>query len=65
MNRSLPVFRDSVGQVAIVDLPGAGTLPAASDPASRVPGTADGLSGGSVGNASDTAANRPVVFRYS
>ncbi len=41
-----------------------GLLPAACDAMSRIPGTAEVLSGGSVDNAGNPAVNRPVIFQY-
>jgi hypothetical protein len=46
-----------------VYLPGATELPTASNSVSRIPGTAEVSTGGSMYNVSNTAANRSVVFQ--
>jgi hypothetical protein len=59
------LFHYSAGKVTTVTLPGSQGFPTASDSVSRIPGTAEALSGGSTYNPSNPAANRSVVFQYS
>jgi hypothetical protein len=59
------LFRYFAGKVTTVVLPTSTTFPAGSNSVSRIPGTAEALSGGTLYSPSSPAANRAVVFQYS
>ena len=59
------LFRYSGGKVTLLFLPGSTGLPTASNSVSRIPGTADAITGGTAFSASNSAANRAVVLQYS
>lgn len=59
------LFHYSAGKVTLLFLPGSTGLPTASNSVSRIPGTAEAITGGTAFNASSSAANRAVVLQYS
>ena len=59
------LFRYSAGKVTLLFLPGSTGLPTSSNTVSRIPGTAEAITGGTAFNGTNSAANRSVVLQYS
>jgi len=59
------LFHYAAGKVTLLFLPGSTGLPTASNSVSRIPGTAEAITGGTAFTAANSAANRAVVLQYS